>query len=220
MQRRKGSSKGVKAATIGLGLVAGALWAPATARAHLPNIASYQLAHDGVDWRLEVRMPTDGMHQVLKRRHPGVDLSHVSLEAYEGHLLEALEEGIEIDFDGRAVHLVPTTVNVAAHESSVDFRIESRESLPATIHVHIDALHEQGHQNNVLRLVGLGLNERKVLKAENHFEGEFRVPEAARTAFRRDPAAHPMGLAVGLLVDLYARLPETRRVPRAWIWWA
>lgn len=193
-----------------LASLVGVLMAPAEAEAHLPNLANYQLAETGGQWRLRVSMSTDGMHRVMKLRHPGEELSQLSVEEYEARLVRALEEGIALAFDGEPLELRDPQVGLAHHQSNVDFALSVPVARPARVYAHVDALHEQGHQNNVFRIVTQQVNQYKVLKYENGFEGEFVLREESVAG---SESAMQLALALAISVGYRFAMHDEFRLP-------
>ncbi len=176
---------------------------PGTARAHAPNIASFDLVTTGEDeWRLDVHMTTSGMHAVMKELHPDEALSTIPLERYEQYVIDALLAGIELDSDAGELILGQATPSLGAHQSAVSFVVELPEARPTEVHAHITALTEHPHQHNVFRVRAGGNSEHVVLDRDSEFRGSLDMPEAT--------VPGGLGLAIVLASDTLQALRQLR----------
>lgn len=167
------------------------LGAPCMARAHAPNIASFELVPADRDtWRLDVHMTTSGMHAVMRELHPDETLSAIPLERYEQYVVDALLAGISLDSDAGELVLGQATPSIGAHQSDVSFVVELPEAHPTEVHAHITALTEHPHQHNVFRVRAGGHGEHVVLDEDNEYRGHLSIPQ---------PEV-PAGLGVAVLV--------------------
>jgi hypothetical protein len=153
------------------------------ASAHMPNIATFTLAEGDDDWRLNVHMSTDGMHQVMQRLHPGEQLSSLEPKVYQSYVVAALRDGIAFAYDGAPVVIGEAQVALAAHQSMVSFVVPRPPAGAAVINVHIDALSQRGDQNNVFRLDTAGSKAHVVLKSESAFRGDLALAAGNKNEF-------------------------------------
>lgn len=180
------------------------LVAAALASAHVPNIASYTLVADGADWRLDVSLPTDGMHRSLGQIYPDSALSDLSVDAYEDVLVTVLRDGVSLRADGVPLALGGAVVSLAPHETRVQFAVDVPVYGLDAVSVHIDALQEGGNQNNVFQLRTETRSERVVLSEANGFEGEIAGYESPSTPVQVSSVS-PLAM-LGLLVMSFAGL--------------
>ncbi|NVB37650.1 hypothetical protein G6O69_07385 [Pseudenhygromyxa sp. WMMC2535] len=187
-----------------LALIVASLGFAPSAAAHTPNIASFELSQGPERARLDVHMSTDGMHHVMRARLPGVSFRDMAVEDYERHVLAALREGIELRYDDHEIVLGEAQVALASHQSDVSFTIPAPPVGATQLHAHIDVMHEQHNQNNVLRLVTQTSRAHVVLKSSNDFRGSLALPASSRPA---PTASFVQGIArlVGLLLSLLPR---------------
>lgn len=151
------------------------MWFVALAGAHVPNIASYALVEDDAGWHLDVALSTDGMHSALRQAYPNEALSESSVEAYERLLIAHLRRGIAISYDGEPAVLGRPAVQLAPHETRVQFVITAPPDDLLVVGARIDALSETAHQNNVFRVTSYTAREHVVLSEDNGFEGSVYV---------------------------------------------
>lgn len=126
----------------------------ATALAHTPNIATFELQPGADGWVLEAHLPTAGLQTALDAHavQPGAARS---TEAWATEAEALLRGGIALHLDGRPVALGEARVALGPHQSDIVFTLvdppETVTDLAGTV---ITAMREVPHQQNVLRLLG------------------------------------------------------------------
>lgn len=152
-----------------------ALWV-ATASAHVPNIASYNLDSQDGHNVLRISLPSDGMHQALKLEHPDLELSQLDTQAYQALLSQTLLDGIALELDGQDAPVDRCVVSLAPHQTQVLCAVAGPS--PSTqVQARIDALSAQTGQNNVLRVLTHPQAGHVVLKDANDFQGSIQLAQ-------------------------------------------